>query len=751
MDVVGVPGLGRAANAEIAGDLAQLAEQVLPLADAEVVEVLGAAQLAELVRRALPLLGAQVVPQGDDRQQIRAGDVEAPVRGVCLRPLVGRAFAGILDRECGCDDEHLADAAVPLRLEHHAAEPRVDGQAGEAPADRRQRARPPGLGGAQSCVTGGVDGGELLEQQVAVADGGAVGRFDEGEGGDVAEADRRHLQDDRGEVGAQDLRLGELRTCGEVVGAVEADADAGSETPAPTGALVRRRLRHRLDRQPLHLQPAAVAGDAGGAGVDDVAHAGHGQRRLGDVGAEHDAAAGMRLEDAVLLGRRQPGVQREHLDVWSVAAQGVGSVVDLALAGQEHEHVTGPLPLELGHGVDDRLDLVAAVVADRAVAHLDGVRAPGDLDHRGGDTVVGEVAGEAFGVDRRRRHDDGQIGAPREQLAEIAEDEVDVEAALVRLVDDQRVVAPQHPVALQLGEEDAVGHDADEGVLARTVVEADRVSDRLPDRGAELAGDALGDRARGDTARLRVTDQPGDAAPGFEAQLRQLRALAGTGFAGDDHDSVLRQRGEQLVVAGRDRQLGGIAERAGGDERVTDRLSTGGGGAAVHAAQSAALLPRHPAGGERCDQLEHLVDERRWVGVERVGIEQGGEVDRRARDARHGEHIEHLLGDDPVAGGRRMDAVEADQPALSPPVHIGTEEAGVEIVDRLRQLVRHPVVQPRRLRVRLEATVGERVEQPAQVEHEPVAAIAPRRGDGVGDRARCTGRSPNRSPSPAGG
>ena len=206
----------------------------------------------------------------------------------------------------------------------------------------RASRRPIGVSGRTPGV-GRADRRQLLEQQVAVADGGRVGRLDEREGGDVAEADRRHLQDDRRQVGAQDLRLGELRAGVEVVLAVQADAGARGDAPAPPGALVRRRLGDRLDRQPLHLEAAAVAGDPGGAGVDDVAHAGNGERRLGDVRAEHDAPAAMGLEDAVLLRRRQPGVQRQHLGVAALeAAQGVGGVVDLALSGQEHEHVAGP-------------------------------------------------------------------------------------------------------------------------------------------------------------------------------------------------------------------------------------------------------------------------------------------------------------------------------------------------------------------------------------------------------------------------
>ena len=79
--------------------------------------------------------------------------------------------------------------------------------------------------------------------------------------------------------------------------------------------------------------------------------------------------------------------------------------MDLPLAGQEHQHVAASLAPELVDGVDDRLHLVARRRLARAVAHLDRVRAPGDLDDRGVDPVAGEVAGEALGVDRRRRDD----------------------------------------------------------------------------------------------------------------------------------------------------------------------------------------------------------------------------------------------------------------------------------------------------------------------------------------------------------
>ena len=52
----------------------------------------------------------------------------------------------------------------------------------------------------------------------------------------------------------------------------------------------------------------------------------------------------------------------------------------------------------------------------------------------------------------------GRCGSTRLQHAE---QEIDVETALVRLVDDQRVVAAQQPVVLQLAQQDAVRHHLD--------------------------------------------------------------------------------------------------------------------------------------------------------------------------------------------------------------------------------------------------------------------------------------------------
>ena len=65
---------------------------------------------------------------------------------------------------------------------------------------------------------------------------------------------------------------------------------------------------------------------------------------------------------AVRLAREQ----RQDLDVGAQPAlERVGGVADLALAGQEHEDVAGPLAQQLLDGVADRVGLVGVLVAAR--------------------------------------------------------------------------------------------------------------------------------------------------------------------------------------------------------------------------------------------------------------------------------------------------------------------------------------------------------------------------------------------------
>ena len=168
------------------------------------------------------------------------------------------------------------------------------------------------------------------------------------------------------------------------------------------------------------------------------------------------------------------------------------------------------------------------------------------------------------------------------------------------LVDDDRVVAAQQRVALDLGQQDAVGHELDQGGGAHLVGEAHLVAHLVAQVHAHFVAQALGDSACGDPARLGVADHALDTAAELQADLGDLGGLARSRLAGHHHHLVVADRGGDLVTARGDRELLGVADRrdrgaAGGDLLGGERgallgvVTAGAAGSVPTAALAAAL------------------------------------------------------------------------------------------------------------------------------------------------------------------
>lgn len=565
--------------AVLAHDGQQLRMDVAPLAQPQVRQEVLPACVDELAIRLLVRDGL-LEPRPDLQPLQEFGTLvgEPAVRLVGLFLRFDRPVARVLHGQRARDDQHLAQRLLVARGENHPADARVERKPREFAAERRQRV-----------VV--VDRAELVEQLVAVRDRAAGRRFEERERFDRRQVQRFHPQDHRRERRAQDFRIGEARARLVVAFLVQTDADAVGHAAATARALVRRSLRDRLDLQLLDLVPVRIALHARKTGVDDVADARHRQRRLGDVGRKHDPARVRRLEHLVLVGRREPREQRQDLGVRRmVLAQRLGRLANLALAGQEHQHVAGAFAAQLVDCVDDRVHQVAlglarglhavapgrafgmlhgrAILGHRAIAHLDRIQPPAHLDHGRRALVGAEVACEAIGVDRRGRHDQLQVRPPRQDFLQVAEQEVDVQAALVRLVDDQRVVRLQQRVGLRFGEQDAVRHQLHGRARREVVGKAHLVADHLAERRAELLGNPAAGRRRSEAPRLRMADQAraagAEAATEIETDLRQLRGLARAGFAADDDNLMTRDRARDFVALARHRQAFRVPDRRDG-------------------------------------------------------------------------------------------------------------------------------------------------------------------------------------------
>ena len=137
------------------------------------------------------------------------------------------------------------------------------------------------------------------------------------------------------------------------------------------------------------------------------------------------------------------------------------------------------------------------------------------------------------------------------------------------LVDDQRVVAAQLAVALQLGEQDAVGHHPHAASRRRPGRRSAPCTPTSPPIVVPSSSATRSAIVRAATRRGWVWPiSPSTPRPELEAQLRQLRALARSGLAGDDDHLVVADRGHQLVTPGRDRQDLGIGQPTRREEGV---------------------------------------------------------------------------------------------------------------------------------------------------------------------------------------
>ena len=172
------------------------------------------------------------------------------------------------------------------------------------------------------------------------------------------------------------------------------------------------------------------------------------------------------------------------------------------------------------------------------------------------DRRVAEERPELLDLESGRGHDDTEVRTTRDELAEIAEDEVDVEGALVRLVDDQRVVGAEIAVALDLGEQDAVGHQLDARVRRGVPAKAHLVAHEPAVSGSKLRSDTGRDASRRDSPRLRMTNHRAVAPPRPETDFRELGALARSGRAHHERDRMLDDCPCDVSRPTRNRQIG---------------------------------------------------------------------------------------------------------------------------------------------------------------------------------------------------
>ena len=442
-----------------------------------------------------------------------------------------------------------------LGFDQHPRQARIDGHAGHDPPPVRQSVTLETLAVRMGIVL--LDGFQLNQKAETVTNAAGVGTVDKREGADIAQFQADHAQDDLGQVGPQDLRRRKPRTALVAFLVEEPDTDAVFHPSAASHALVGTAAGDGADRQGRGARARRITGNPRQAGVHHVADTRNRDRGFSHVGGHDDLARPCAGKHTTLVRGRQTGVEgHDHRLGIAASGQQFTGLANVLLGGHEDENIpTGAFPHQIidgGNGGLDIGDVVAfgVVVFDRPIAHLDGKHAARDLDDGG----VVEGLRKFLGIDGGRGDNEFQITAPLHQFFQDAQQEIDIQAALVRFVHDQGVISGQGGIALGFRQQDAVGHDFDKTVLVAAVLKTDLVAHRVPQRLTKFIGNPLGHRGRRNAPGLGAANQTALTAPGRQAELGQLRGLARTGLTGYDHHRVLLYRCYDFGLPGRDRQ-----------------------------------------------------------------------------------------------------------------------------------------------------------------------------------------------------
>src|SRR5262249_1223180 len=132
------------------------------------------------------------------------------------------------------------------------------------------------------------------------------------------------LERDRREIEAQDFGKLPVFALGVLGSGPKPHAATRARAAGTPGALLRRCPADTHLFESIHAVPPVETGLAREPGVDDRRHALDGERRLGDVGREHDLAPRSLLNRAALLLERQITVQHADIDVVIDSKRGDG-------------------------------------------------------------------------------------------------------------------------------------------------------------------------------------------------------------------------------------------------------------------------------------------------------------------------------------------------------------------------------------------------------------------------------------------
>ncbi len=183
-----------------------LAVDIPPFADSPEGKKALPAELFQLVHGSRPV-GAVMdrLPDVENGDEVGQGIHKLPVGLVGQGLFLQGPLPNLLDAQGGGDDDDLPETTFLLRFDEHSGKPGIDRQPGHGAAVFRQLISHGGF----PFFVHAPDGPQFHQQIESVPNASFRRPVNEWKIGDLSEFERNHPQDDLGQIGPEDFRLGE--------------------------------------------------------------------------------------------------------------------------------------------------------------------------------------------------------------------------------------------------------------------------------------------------------------------------------------------------------------------------------------------------------------------------------------------------------------------------------------------------------------------------------------------------------------
>ena len=102
---------------------------------------------------------------------------------------------------------------------------------------------------------------------------------------------------------------------------------------------------------------------------------------------------------------------------------------------------------------------------ERTPPHLNWKGSAINHDDRRGPLAGSKVPSKTVGINGGRSDHHFEVRSARQDLTQVAQQEVNVQTSLVSFVNDEGVVSFKERVVLRFGQQNTVGHELDRGIL----------------------------------------------------------------------------------------------------------------------------------------------------------------------------------------------------------------------------------------------------------------------------------------------